>query len=490
MARNRLLTSFQVDIIQLVLLFMISVIAVYFTPYIINQLFFLVVLFLFWNSRKDYFWIAFLFVLYDQPSGFFSGGLRTDIQRLPIYTFAAGLSLSVHDFFYLVAILKAFMKGKKSKFILARPLAWLLVYFLFSYFISIALGMGYKTHVQTIRSLIPFTMFFFMPMLMRKKEDYSNLLHLLFPVMFLVIAGQFYQIIFGAPLAALLKKDAGIIAGHFIQHEGLMRAIDSPYLNIFCLIGASFFALQKASRLRRIYYYSIISICVLSMFLSATRGWIIAYAVMLLVYLFFIDKSLSNVFAKVMVLSVLTYLVIFSNPVITRQSERVVDRVMTMKKLVEGDVTAGGTLTRIDEHSPRVMKKFWESPIIGFGISDEAYKYADEHVGNQSMLLEMGIVGFAIFIFFIARFTHIVLQVENMISRRNSFKRTLLVFIMGLIGLFIIHSSSTQIFGYILHQEKIFLVSLYFLMAGVYIKSAIEEHRGELERLKINPIRG
>jgi hypothetical protein len=480
MLEKRMPSTLKADLAQFILLFALSVFIVYFTPYAVNQFYFLVLLLLFWNSKKDFFWIAFMFVLYDQPCGFFSGGLKSDFQRLPIYSIFAGLSLSVHDVFYLLALVKALAKGRKSKFILGKMLSMLLAYFCFSYIISILLGMDYKTHVQAMRSLIPLTMFFFIPLLLRKKEDYFSLFALLFPIMFFVLAGQFYHILFGTPLVSILKKDAALITGHIVEistYEGVIRAIDSPYLNIFCLIGASFLAIKKTSHINKLYYYSIISICLVSMFLSATRGWIIAYAVMMVIYFFFVDRSISNSFVRIGVLGAFTFLILFTNPVITRQSERVVDRVMTMKNLVEGDVTAGGTLTRIDEHSPRVMKKFWESPVIGFGISDEAYKYADEHVGNQSQLLEMGIVGFLIFIIFILRFMKLIVKVESSLSRQNSYKKSLYVFIVGFIGLFIIHSSSTQIFGYILSQEKIFLVSLFFCVAGFFIKEAVLQEK-------------
>ena len=64
-------------------------------------------------------------------------------------------------------------------------------------------------------------------------------------------------------------------------------------------------------------------------------------------------------------------------------------------------MTAEGTLIRITQRAPRVWNKYIESPIFGFGFSETGFSYNDGHVGNYTLLLQGGLAGMIIFIFFI-----------------------------------------------------------------------------------------
>ena len=108
------------------------------------------------------------------------------------------------------------------------------------------------------------------------------------------------------------------------------------------------------------------------------------------------------------------------------------------------------------------MNKFYESPIFGFGYSQDYYEYADLHVGNQTLLLNGGIIGFFIFMFFWLYFSY-KLQIRSRLSGRKDLK----VYIIGLIGILIINSASL-IFSYSISVSNALFQSLLFSFANFY----------------------
>ena len=112
---------FQTDVSRIIILFLFSAFVIYFLQPFLARVYFILLVFGFWYSKKDYFWFAFIFLLIEQPAGFFSGGTASDLQRLPLYTVASGVSFAFYEIFILVAFLKALVKGKKTKLFFDKP---------------------------------------------------------------------------------------------------------------------------------------------------------------------------------------------------------------------------------------------------------------------------------------------------------------------------------------------------------------------------------
>jgi hypothetical protein len=125
-------------------------------------------------------------------------------------------------------------------------------------------------------------------------------------------------------------------------------------------------------------------------------------------------------------------------------------RLQAVESIAQGDITAEGTLQRLSERSPRVMKKFMENPLIGFGFSNEGAEYFDEHVANQTMLLSSGLFGYGLFLFSWLYFIGYIFLLNKSLNQYNPYKKRILVFIVGFLGLFFIHSTSGRIFGFAL----------------------------------------
>jgi O-antigen ligase len=140
-------------------------------------------------------------------------------------------------------------------------------------------------------------------------------------------------------------------------------------------------------------------------------------------------------------------------------------RLSSIQLLISGDLTAGGTLQRLDVRMPKVMNKFWESPIIGWGFSNGFQEYKDGHVGHANILLNIGLLGY---VFINIIYLKICIKTKKIIQNREVLMkegRAPLVYLFGLFSIFIIHSSSTQFWGYDMFYSqipKILLLSFIF----------------------------
>ncbi len=467
------------EIFKFYSLFIITVFVVYYTPDIFSQLVFLFFIILFLKSKKNYFWFAFIFVLYVEPNGLFSGQLFSEFQKIPIYNFGEKLIINFFDFFFIAVYFKFLLHKKRMKLILSNPLRILLGFMIFSYLYSIVLGMTLSIHFFTIRNWLPFLLFFSFPSLVDSEKDYLKFMYLLFPMILFVLTGQIFEIVFGIKLASLLLGDINLIASlnDIPEYTGLLRVINASYLSFFCFLFSLFLLNLKSRINNKFYIYVILSASIFSIYLSATRGWIIAFIIILFLYFLRVENNIFSTFGKIALITILIFILLQFSPTLKKQTKNVADRLMTMKALIQGDITAQNTLSRLNIRGPKVMRKYWEHPVFGWGVSFESYRNWDGHVGNQSLLMQAGIVGFILFFYYLFSLVRISFQIEKKISKVNKYKNSLHIFSIALFGLFIIHSSSAQMFGLIAKQRTNFIITLFFLFFHFFIRLVINEEK-------------
>jgi len=162
-------------------------------------------------------------------------------------------------------------------------------------------------------------------------------------------------------------------------------------------------------------------------------------------------------------------------PTLSDTFEYSVTRIKTLDALVEGDSTAENTLGRITERRPRVINKFKEQPIIGFGFSEEYYEYSDIHIGNETLLLQGGIIGYLLMVILWVTFNLKLLKRNTKLLYTNPFKNSLIVFVIAFLGFFIIHSTSGYIFNYQIryHSGMAIAIILFFTLADKAYKNSI-----------------
>lgn len=439
----------------LILLLIISFVSVYYLPMTVNQIIFLVILASTYFTKLDYVYLVWFFIINDAPGRLFSGGRIGDI-RLPLYSIVPGFSFSVQDIFILIYIIKFINLKKTFSFIFKKEIYR---YYLFGAIVllySFILGMNMENLIQTGRFLLSLTLIIIIPACINNEKKLLRTSLLLFPIILVALVSQFYTYATGSSWEILLR---GIeISALEITEESPSRSSSSVYIIFFSLIMAIFYYFNKRKTINKIYLVLIILSAYLSIFLSASRGWILAFSFIIAGIPFllfgssgFLLKALRFLGVTVIVLIIIQY----QSPVLQRQIWGSYYRLLTVESLLEGDITAQGTLSRLSERGPNVINKFSESPLIGFGFSTEYYKYADAHVGNQNILLNTGIAGF---IFLLYLFIYLVYKTW-VFSRDKwiiaNYGKSLRVFILAFAAIFIIHSSSTQFWGYALHFNQI-----------------------------------
>ncbi len=423
-------------------LYFVLVFVHYVLPNEIGQILLISILVIFYSSKKDYFWLAFGFLISSSAAGFFSFFTKPLVIG-PVPFFVA---------FTIVAIAKSIKYGKFAK------------YFYFNIFIVLVfyysvLRFSTKIDHNIIKLFLPLTLLLVLPLLLKTFQDIQKFFHLLFAGLFIVFIGQWYHILTGNDLAFSLfgVVRAGynrIIAGDASE---FIRSVEGIYLSYMTLIGSTFFlSIKKKSR----YYLIILLISLVSIWITATRGWMIASFVAVIPYFLNLRKrQISNI----LLVSIVFIILITQITPFKRQLNLAFNRLETVEQLVGGDATAGGTLTRLtDRHEP-VWNKFLASPIFGWGWSDEYMLNIDPHVGNQNLLMNVGIIGFILFLSLIAIYLN---RLSFVGKKRKKLKQLSQSLIFGMLGIVVIHSASRQMIGYELDFMAPFMLSILFTLAN------------------------
>jgi O-antigen ligase len=211
----------------------------------------------------------------------------------------------------------------------------------------------------------------------------------------------------------------------------------------------------------------------LNIFLSGTRGLIIALTIGLIIFALFVDNRffLRLRFLPVMIIVVVLALTV---PVFQNQLDAVLFRANTMTLLAAGDISAGKSTSRIDKYSPPVINKFLEFPIFGWGFSDEARATANNHVGMPTLLMQVGVVGFLFITYFWWKLFSVPISINKKLSNTNPYKKGLLALTVALLIILIIHSTSGQQFSYMIGFYGSSIAQLlYYSYSDVLIKSAV-----------------
>ncbi|MGI6322525.1 MAG: hypothetical protein ACOXZO_04310 [Bacteroidales bacterium] len=242
-----------------------------------------------------------------------------------------------------------------------------------------------------------------------------------------------------------------------VDPEGFIRPLEGITVSLLGLFGSVF--LYSVNR-KELYYKVVIIISLVAIWFTATRGWILASAIIIVPFLFQIKlRNLINTGLVVLIL----FLLISKVNIIENQVTKVLERVQTLEYTLEGDLTAGGTVSRATSRHEPVWNKFLERPIMGWGYSTEFGNIGDPHVGNQNLLLQIGVFGYILFMALLFSL------VKNMFSlgrriKALSFTTTILIFFI--MGIFMIHSTSRQMFGLGGDFTSQFSIALVFALAN------------------------
>lgn len=414
-----------------------------------------VAIFLYWSlfffflkSKKDYFWIALFFILTESPGYLIS--YFDEKHNLANY----GLKISSLRYIYYqeIVCLLLFAKAlyyRNIKFIsLFRNIVLVfLTYSLFLFAYSFMYDFPINRVFRTIRALIPLTLFFSIPVLMKKFEYYIKWFQLLKYFIIFVFLVQFIELFIGERLAYAL---GGVritdmwSSDYNLDEKELLRPLYSYYYIIITIIIA--FTLIASRR----FYFNKNELFILSVFgflsilISGTRGYIIALSVFFILCVVF-TKVFNKKFS-----SLLVFLLLFSFilliPNVNKQFAGVFSRLSTVELLLKGDLTAGGTLKRVETRAPKVFEVYNSGPrILGYGYSKNFWDNMDNHVGPVTVLLNAGIIGTLIILLLWLSYIIRTLQ----LSKKNAYvKYPMRILVFGFSILIIIHFTSNIVFSY------------------------------------------
>ena len=435
------------------LTFLFTVVVVYIFPHLgipqlLIKVIFLLLLFVVFRSKDDVFWLAWFFVVINAPGRLFSIGYSSTIYRLPLYRLGPGVAIGFEELFLIIYFLKFLLKKDKNQNIFKRYWTFILIYGFITLFYSFGIGLSSGNVVTAVRSIMPWFWVLILPEFISDSDKLAEAFKLLAPFVFINFLIQIYTQITGQYLNDILS---GKIWYGFLgsAEEELVRISDGCAVNLFCMIMSLFYLCSEDKRFNRIYLNLLIVIYLIFILMTATRGWIVASLILLSSVFFMRGFNFIKQFTSTLLILILfIFLLRIIYPSFILQASLALERFKTLKFLIAGDPTAGGTLARISERSPRVMAVFRESPVIGWGLSDRYFRSWDGHVGNQTMLMQGGIIGYAIWIicYFLTLLNIYFLNRNSIV--RSHIKNGGIVFLMAMIAIFVIHSSSSQILGF------------------------------------------
>lgn len=455
---------------QLLLFFALVTVTVgvtYFTPTYVGSVFFIGTLIAYFRSKNEAFWLAFFLVISE---GIFSLLGKNEVMLSVI----PGLpEVEVAQLYILLTLVKASRVRLNYRPFHYAYLLVLLVYIGFLVVQGLLIGLTTELNIifRVIKLLIPLLLLYSIPRLFPKTTTYEQFFAYLFPVALIALLTQLFAVTVGLSPADLLGVTDEIKEVK-VREAYPYRGFFSVKIVLLSLFGAMFFIAKKGRILSRSYLYVVVATCFLIAFFSATRGWIIGFGLTLFLFMAFILRFDAKQLA---IMGIATAAIIGSSlfvPIIEMQLYSAFNRMLTLGALAEGDITAGKTLVRLNTRSPRVMKKWDESKLTGWGFSDTYFEYSDGHVANQSILLHGGIIGMLLLYGFFGYFQWKLLLLHGQLPRNHLLRDVLLVFIFFFVGWFIIHSSSGQQFGFYLGPPSGMIQAVFFSLGALVYNQA------------------
>ncbi|HPQ98472.1 MAG TPA: hypothetical protein PK066_03000 [Saprospiraceae bacterium] len=470
----------QSDLVKVLRFFGLAVLAIlanYYAPAWGKVIFHLATLVLYFKCKpeEEPFWLAYFFILADGFFGFF-GLYEVTLSLLP------GLpEVEVSQLYIILSIIKARNTVSSYRPFYQTPLLVLSIYLIYLIIQGYVVGVDLAMNVQfrIFKWIVPLMLLYSIPKLFQKQEQYTELFVYLFPVALVALGTQLFTILTSSSPVAFFGAKKEIWWAIEITKDKTYRGLYNESLIIASNLGALFYLAQRKSHFSNMYLFTVLIANFASIFLSATRGWTIYMVFILLSSMFFIVQFDRRRVMSVSTIILLAILASQAIPTLRIQTNNAFKRLLTLEKLAQGDATAGGTLIRITERGPRVMRKWELSKLTGWGFSREFMDNNDVHVGNQNILMQSGIIGAALMIFFIG-FVSVKLWLRYLnVGFDFKYRKALLLFPIYFIGWFIIHSSSEQEFAYYQFPSTGITQAVFFGMIALTYFYAVREDNAE-----------
>ncbi|MBK8966186.1 MAG: hypothetical protein R3D58_03500 [Saprospiraceae bacterium] len=444
-----------------------SIVATYYVPEILRSVFYIVLLVAYFRSKNEAMFLVLFLVLSDGFWGFFN-------NYEVVLTVIPGLPPIELGHLYIALTL---VKAGKQKFE-PPPLFYkafmlsLAVYVVFLMVQGHLLGLAPQMNVRfrVVKHIFPLLLFYSIPRLFQTEKAYREIFVYVFPMAFAALFAQVFTITTGTTPSQYLGVHRDFWFTVDVNKGKTYRGFYSTGMILISFFGALYYLAHKEKTFSFLYLFAVVAANFLSVFLSATRGWLLGLGFPLFLFLVFVLKMSARRIAAIGLTTIVLTGGLMLIPIVGKQFTNAILRFTTLEKLAAGDVTAGGTLERLDKRAPPVVEKWEESPLTGWGFSDDFMETQDFHVGNQNILMHSGILGGLLLLMFFIYFHYKLFARSVSLPKDNPLKEALLVFVVFFPGWFMIHSSSGQHFSFYLDPDKAIIQAIYFSLGGVAYK--------------------
>ena len=370
------------------------------------------------------------------------------------------------------------MKSPKVDYIYSSGMHVIAFVFFFAILISFVFSFGVDDVVIFVRQILLLSQIIFLPRLLPSEEEWMTFLQVLYPIVFLALIDQVNVLFTGMSLSMLLGGTATMYHAMVAVTEHSERAsriLTATATNFICFSSAlSLIASRKPMFKSKIYLYIVLVACYLQVLLSATRGWFLSYTIMLLLFLFWNrNRKILKSVIPMLLIAVVAFYSLQSSALLQKQANNALNRMSTLQEFAQGDITAGGSLGRMDKRLPVLLKRIAESPFVGFGFSSKANEYLDTHVGLVSPMINFGIIGYVILLLFIIKYINRLHKICHNQDYERSQQGMVQMGVVAFIGMFIIHFTSRQMFGMNVLAGYNLLQALLFALTNNFALSLI-----------------
>lgn len=419
----------------LIVALILGAMLLYNTPKLFSVALQILVLLLFARSKKPYYWLAvYMFTVFN-PGGLFHIDAP---EMLSIIEAPAIGAVTFNMAFAAVAIAKATLLHSKAFY-----KRYVLIFGAYMVLLIPIFG-GRPTYL--IRGFLTYSWMLFLPAYMKEEGDFFQMFRLIFLLNLVMLAMNVYQIIQGVPFvhalsSSFFSQQSGRYLFRIQDTEGLVRTSYGVQVAYLAIAGSLYNLTFKKPRFPKIILYASLIIGLFNIISSATRGWMIGILFAVLAYsMFLVPRLFRNLIISVPTVALLVF-TLMRIPLIRHQVERSYERFMTVEYVLEGDISAGGTSSRHIRGS-RVMSKYYESPVIGYGFGPDTMEYVDGHTGNQTMLLYFGGIGYGLYIILWLVFMLKPILLFTRVPAGSGYRSLVWLPAFLLAGLIIIHSTS------------------------------------------------
>ncbi|MDF1559927.1 MAG: hypothetical protein P1P83_06945 [Bacteroidales bacterium] len=446
-----------------------TIITTYFTNTIIASFWALFLLVLYYRSDDEPVWLAFFLVTGDGFMGFMG------LYSVTLTLFPDLPAIEISQFYVMLTVVKVLSRKSHPPLFYRKYMQILGIYLVFLIAWGLVMGLSNELnmYMRVLKTSIPFLLIFSLPRLMPDLRSYKRFFGIVFIIVLSAFALQLFSLITG-----IYPAEAFIPAGDEIEDKEAFRIFYNAISTLIGLFGALLFLSTKGRTGFSNWFLLLVVFSAFMMaLLSATRGWIIAFALIVIMSGLLVRTIDTRKIAQLVFISAILIIAGSRSDRIRNQVTFSRERLTTMESIRTGDITAEGTLHRLDVRSPKVMNIWKQSPLFGWGFSDTGFKSSDGHIGNQTLLMFSGLTGFVLLNGFLLWFIYKMYIAFRRSGRADPYRNGYLVFIIFLTGWFIIHSTSSQQFYFNALPLRVMPQAIFLGVSAVYYNLSLKPRK-------------